>query len=97
VVFAQTYPTNSNGTVKGAVTSYVLGALIVALVIWTVGYIFKKQRMMYNDVHEIKDVLITPKPTSLVPNPPKGLIDVVSAHTHALAILLKGTEALIVD
>jgi hypothetical protein len=38
-------------------------------------------RLVYNvvnDVHEIKDVLITPKPTQLVPKPPLGLVDQVA-------------------
>jgi hypothetical protein len=75
----------------------VLVIVIAALVISIIGYVFKRNRSMYNDVHEIKDVLITPKPTSLNPNPPKGLIAVVADHTTTLAVLLAGTKELVAD
>jgi hypothetical protein len=71
--------------------------VVAALAVSLIGYVFKKNRGMYTDLHDIKDVLITPKPSGLVPHPEPGLVEIVAGHTKTLNTLLKGTEALIVD
>jgi hypothetical protein len=75
----------------------ILILVVAGLAVSVIGYVFKKNSNMANDVRDIKDVLITPKPTGLVPRPPEGLVDIVAGHTRALDTLLRGTQALIVD
>ena len=86
----QVHDANSSALVQ------VVILVIAALAVSVIGYMYKRNRGMYNDVHDIKDVLITPKPTGLVPNPPTGLVDVVADHTRSLGALLSGTTALVV-
>jgi hypothetical protein len=85
-------PTSVGATV-GQIIAIVVGALLVSIIT----YIFTRNRTMYHDVREIKEVLITPSKTPLNPRPQPGLIDVVASHGRMLSTLLTGTKALIAD
>jgi len=49
------------------------------------------------DVRDMKNVLITPDPTPLVPNPNKGLVDVVAGLVKSATLTQEGTKALLKD
>ena len=71
----------------GQVVILVAASLMTSLIVWVAkrqGALIKRAEQSASDVSEIKSVLITPKPTSLVPNPPMGLVDIVAGHTDTL-------------
>jgi hypothetical protein len=78
----------------GAPEQIIVG-VVIALVALSIPVIIQLISRMHRDLHDIKGVLITPKPTGLVPNPPKGLVDVVAGLAHTAVANLSGTGALV--
>ena len=75
-----------------ALTGIVIGLVVVGLPL-LIRYLISLGRGM----ERIMAVLVTPAPTPLVPNPEKGLVDVVAGLVRTSRITLEGTATLIKD
>lgn len=75
----------------------VLIGVLVGVITLSIPVLIRLVAKMHSDVHEIKSVLITPKPTGLIPNPPQGLIDIVASLAFSAAANLAGTGALVTE
>lgn len=79
------------------VPEQVLVGVITGIITLSIPVLIRLVAKMHNDVHDIKGVLITPKPTGLVPYPPQGLVDVVAGLAYTAAANLTGTGALVTE
>jgi hypothetical protein len=74
-----------------------LVGVIVGLVVIGLPLLIRYLVRLGRGQERIMAVLITPEPTPLVPNPPKGLVDVVAGLVKTSKASLAGTAALIKD
>jgi hypothetical protein len=80
-----------------SVFSQVAVGTIIGLVVVGLPLLIRYLVRLGKGVERIMTVLITPKPTDLVPNPPPGLVETVSKLVMAQTPNLRGTAALIRD
>jgi len=71
--------------------------VIIGLVVLGLPLLSRYLVRLGRDLHDIKDVLITPSPTKLVPKPAKGLIDTVADLQVTVQAGVAGVGALIRD
>lgn len=65
----------------------IVTGLAVLLISGAATYVVKVVTKLPQKIDALTNVIVTPQPTPLVPNPPQGLIEVTTSHTATIATM----------
>jgi len=82
---------------NGTAANQIIIGVAVGLILLSVPVLIRLVARMHVDLRDIKGVLITAKPTGLVPHPAPGLVDVVAGLAYTAKANLAGTGALVAE